>query len=464
MPAGTRRAIAMFTDFFAAADLEATARRTGFVQRTSKITGTLLLALVPVGTGREGQTTLAHLAAKGTPWCQPGAVSPEAMHQRMHKKALAFLQDMLRQVLATLPSLTPVGDAGLFAALHKGYMADSTGFALPDDLHTPVPGAGGSAAKAGATMQAVWDDTRSLLDHFALTPWNLPDQRDVATVVALARKGIVFLFAVGYCQVKALASLAPAGAAFCCRLHHQTTLDDTVAGHGAPVSLEAYLRTVAPDRLRLETALFLGATARVAARLRAVRRPAAGVNARRRMARKNAKHKGAPPSPAHLTLRAWHLLMTHVPATIGTWVTVPTVDPRRWHIERIFQSWKSSLPLAALTPTKAASPVGSLSGRRRRMLWQYALGPQTRATLGLQDQRALSRLQFARPFHALAASWLQAIFPSACALYHFLPRACTTAERLAAKAVRQRRTTAQILCDRLQNQGETVVFMEAVSA
>ena len=98
------------------------------------------------------------------------------------------------------------------------------------------------------------------------------------------------------------------------------------------------------------------------------------------------------------------------------------------------------------------------------MLLQYALGPQTRATLGLQDQRALSRLQFARPFHALAASWLQAICPSACALYHFLPRACTTAERLAAKAVRQRRTTAQILCDSLQNQGETVVFMEAVSA
>src|SRR5213593_917586 len=45
MPAGTRRAIAMFTDFFAAADLEATARRTGFVQRTSKITGKLFLAL-----------------------------------------------------------------------------------------------------------------------------------------------------------------------------------------------------------------------------------------------------------------------------------------------------------------------------------------------------------------------------------------------------------------------------------
>src|SRR5207237_5726177 len=96
------------------------------------------MALVPVVTWRERQTTLAHLAAKGTPWCQPGAVSPEAMPQRMHQKALAFLQDMLRQVLATLPSLTTVGDAGLFAALNKGYMDDCIGFALYVDLKMHV--------------------------------------------------------------------------------------------------------------------------------------------------------------------------------------------------------------------------------------------------------------------------------------------------------------------------------------
>ena len=157
MPAGTRSAIAMLTDFFAAADIEATARRTGFVQRASKITGKLFLALVTFGTWSEGKTTLAQLAAKGTQLRQPVEVSPEALHQRMNKQALAFLQDMLRQVLAKLQALTPVGDDGLFAAFHKVYSTDSTGFALPDALHKTFPGAGGSAAKAGAKIQAVWD-------------------------------------------------------------------------------------------------------------------------------------------------------------------------------------------------------------------------------------------------------------------------------------------------------------------
>jgi hypothetical protein len=161
---------------------------------------------------------------------------------------------------------------------------------------------------------------------------------------------------------------------------------------------------------------------------------------------------------------AWHLFIPNVPSTIWTTATVPQVDPMRWQIARLFKSWKSSRHLAALTTTKEDSPLGYLYGRMRRMLLNDALCPQTRAPLWLQYQRELSLLTFARHFQALAASWLQAIFQSACELYHFLQRACTTAERLAAKAVRKRRTTAQILCDSLQNHGKTLVFMEAVSA
>jgi hypothetical protein len=56
----------MLTDFFASDDIEATARRTGFVKRTSKMTGKLFLTLVTFGSWSEAQTTLAQLAAKAT--------------------------------------------------------------------------------------------------------------------------------------------------------------------------------------------------------------------------------------------------------------------------------------------------------------------------------------------------------------------------------------------------------------
>jgi hypothetical protein len=99
-----------------------------------------------------------------------------------------------------------------------------------------------------------------------------------------------------------------------------------------------------------------------------------------------------------------------------------------------------------------------------RMLLHYALCPQTRATLWVQCQRELSLLKFVRHFQALAATWLQAILQSACELYRFLQRACTTAARLAAKAVRKRRTTAQILQDDSRSSRESQACAAVVNA
>lgn len=116
MPACIRRAVSMFTDFLTSDDLEATARRTGFVKRTSTRTGQLLLPLVTLGTWREAQTTLAPWAAQGTPLDQEVAVSPAALQQRLHKKAMAFLQERSRQARAKVPALEHGGDADLFTS------------------------------------------------------------------------------------------------------------------------------------------------------------------------------------------------------------------------------------------------------------------------------------------------------------------------------------------------------------
>jgi len=99
-----------------------------------------------------------------------------------------------------------------------------------------------------------------------------------------------------------------------------------------------------------------------------------------------------------------------------------------------------------------------------RILCNDARCPPLRATLGLPYQRARSLLKCARHFQALAAHWLQAIFQSAFALYPFLQRACATAERLAAKASRKRRTTAQILQDNRRPSLESSVLAAVVNA
>jgi len=382
----------------------------------------------------------------------------------MNKKAMAFLQDMLRQTLAKLPSLEPVCDDGLFPAFTKVYIADSTGFELPHDLHKTFPGAGGSAATAGAKIQAVWDDKSRLFSHWALTPGNIPEQRSIAQVVALAQKGMRFIFDLGYCKLNALASIATAGAYCFCRLNHPTNICQTVAGRLCPMKLAEFLTTVEHDRPLLEKSISLGATERVAARLMAVRRPEAIVNKRRRIARKNASKKGYTPSQAHLTLMAWHLFMTHVPPTIGNTATIVKVYPLRWQIERIFKSWKSSLHVASITTHKEDSTLCDLYGRMLLIWFNNALCPQMRATLWLKQKRERSLLKLVQHFQALAARWMQAIFQSELELHRFLQRACAAASRLAAKASRKRRTTAQILQEDFRHPLESVASAAAISA
>jgi hypothetical protein len=166
----TLNALATLTTFFSSEHIEGTARRTGFVKRVSHITGKIFLALVTFGVWTDPKTTLAQLAAKVTQLDERVEVSPEALHQRMHKRALTFLQAMLRQALATVQGLEKVCDDGLFPSFTKVYLAASTGFGLPDSLKAIFPGSGGSAAKAGAKIQVVWDYKSSVFGHFVLTP------------------------------------------------------------------------------------------------------------------------------------------------------------------------------------------------------------------------------------------------------------------------------------------------------
>ena len=442
--------VAVLSQFFTAETIEQTARRTGFVKRVSKISGKLFLALLTFGVWSNPKTTLAQLAAKVPELDGQEAVSPEAIHQRRNRRAVAFLQDLLRQALARVPVLaSAVGaEAELFREFTKVYLADSTGFGLPAQLAQQFPGAGGSGAPAGAKVQAVWDYKNSVFGHLALTPWTVPDNKYIDQVVALAQAGVLFLFDLGYFKLRAFARIAEQGAYFLSRLNHQTHLFAAEANQ--LLDLPRVLRSVPGSSY--ERAVWLGATERLAARLIAYRLPPAVVNARRRAARQAAKKKGYTPSKAHLELLAWNLFVTNVPATIWATDTIGAVYPLRWQIELIFKAWKSHLHLAALPTTTETPTLCYLYGRMLLVVITFALSPAVRHTLWTTQQRELSLLKLVRHFQALADRWLAVLFQSPATLQGFLCRACATAARLTGKARRKRPTSAQRLHEQLQHQ------------
>ena len=167
---------AMLTVGLSGAPIEATARRTGLVQRPSNSPGRLLLALITCGRWRDAKTRVAPWAAQATPLGTSVAVSPEALSQRMHQRALAFLQTMLCAALAKRYACAPVWAERLLTPCARVPVADRTGVGRPDRLSDPCPGAGGRAAPAGATLPRVWASTQRVVTHVARAPWHRPDQ------------------------------------------------------------------------------------------------------------------------------------------------------------------------------------------------------------------------------------------------------------------------------------------------
>ena len=283
----------------------------------------------------------------------------------------------------------------------------------------------------------------------------------IDTVVALAHKGVLFIFDLGYFKMKAFAHIAAAGAYFLRRLDHKVHLFEA-ADRLQRIDLTRVLKTVTVTLM--EQQVFIGAKELVPSRLIAVRMPEAIVNKRRRIAKKNAKKKGYTSSKDHRELLAWNLFITNVPYTTWQTETVGKAYPIRWQIELIFKSWKSHGHLASINTKKVDTTLCYLYGRMLLILINDALCPQIRSKLWLKKKRELSLLKLVRHFQALADSWMKVIFQSELDLHRFLKRACATAERLTAKASRHRQTTAQTLRESLGQQHEPVEFTAAINA
>lgn len=442
------------TEFFATDQIEASARRTKFVQRASKITGKLFLALVTLGRWGTAKTTVPQLAAKAAQLEGPVTITPEALQQRMTARAVAFLQDLLQTAFAKLHTGDTICEEGIFAPFPRVHIADSTGFGLPESLAKEFPGAGGSGSQAGAKIQLVWEYKSHTFDHFALIPWNVPDSKYVDMVVELARAGALFLFDLGYFKLTAFATIVAAQAYFLSRLNHQATVREVVGGRQQTLDLAKSL--AADPRPVIEKAVVLGAYERIPTRLIAVRMPEAIVNERRRRAHAAAKKAGYTPSQTYLTLMAWNLFITNVPATVWPPKTVAVAYPLRWQVELVFRAWKSGLHVATVTTTTKYSTLCYLYGRMLLILLTSALSSPLRVTVW-QQHHELSLFKLARYLQASADHWLQHLFRPPLQLTAFLSRLCMTAERLVRKAVRKRRTSAQRLRESL---GSQVDFFE----
>jgi uncharacterized membrane protein YphA (DoxX/SURF4 family) len=161
------------------------ARQSGFVQRQSKLTGSVFAQAVVFGWLANPQAALPELAqaaaAAGVP------ISPQGLDQRCTERAAAFLEQLVGAAMTTLiaaeATVLPV-----LARFRAVVLLDSTTITLPFALGAHWPGCGGSADQTTAALKI---HVRYDLLHGGLTGLALTDGRTHDSTTAVQTDPVV---------------------------------------------------------------------------------------------------------------------------------------------------------------------------------------------------------------------------------------------------------------------------------
>jgi len=391
--------------FFDAAEIERVARETGFVQRSSPITGMRFLLTFTTGRLNTPDGTLAQLAVFLGATCG-AAVSPQAVDERITALAREFMGMCLRRALK-MSAAIPRGASDVLGWFDHVYVLDSTNFELRPALAPQFKGNGGGASTASLRIQFAFD-YRSGIMHVEIGDVRLSD---TATLARLAEAQILpmdgvclFLTDLGYFKATTFASIR--------RRPNHHVLSKLQFGvklsnpDGTDLDLQKILRK-GPDQFDLT--VMLGETP---CRLVGKRLPDEVVNRRIRKANAESKAKSRQISDWYRLFLHYALFVTSLPAEYGM-AQLFALYRIRWQVELAFKVWKSILAIHRIRSAKPERVFCEVYGK---LIVAVLASSLCAAAWAFLDGLAISPHKVARHVRAVATNWALAI--RACTATH----------------------------------------------
>jgi hypothetical protein len=311
------------------------AHLSGFTQRRSPISGAGFAQAVVFGWLANAEATLEQLSQSAAACGCP--VSPQALEQRFTPAAADLLQDLLATAVQTLVSTEPVA-VPLLQRFAGVYLLDSSTVVLPEALAQVWPGCGGSSSEGTAAalkLQVRLDLVTGTLAGPFLQAGRANDGTAPTQTLPLPC-GALRLADLGYFNLAVLRDIDAQGCYWLSRLEAGSVVFDQHGKRWGAVQLLA-----AQPGSQVDLPVQVGVTARLGARLLAVRVPQEVADERRRKIRAEAKRKGTSPSAARLALADWTVFITNVPEALLSLAEALVLGRARWQIELLFKLWKS---------------------------------------------------------------------------------------------------------------------------
>ena len=315
-------------------------RATGFVQRQSPISGSVLVQATTF-------TVLANPSPGLTDFVQVAAdlgvlVSPQAFDQRLTEAAAQCLELTLGAALRTAIRGCSVG-LPLLERFTSVAVHDGTVIQLPPSMAERWSGCGGTAQNAAACKLQIQLDLRAGSLRGDLFDGSESDRNQ--TLDLTLPPGSMRLADLGYWDLARMQELSQRQIRWLARGHTQTKLE-TLEG----VRLRL-LELLTSCETTLDLPVWLGPQ-RLPARLLAQRVPQEVADQRRRRLRKQAAAEGRTVSATVLALAAWTVFVTNASAEELSLEEALVLGRLRWQIELLFKLWKSHGNVDTFQPIK----------------------------------------------------------------------------------------------------------------
>jgi len=306
------------------------ARRSGFVQRASKLTGAAFVQALVFGWLANPQASVEALAQAAA--AVGVAISAQGRDQRFTEAAATFLEEMLTAAVQTVIAADPVA-IPLLERFTAVVLLDSSTITLPAALALWWPGC--RTGTAALKLHVRYDLCRGCLSGLVVQEGRISDRSTTLQTAPLPR-GALRSSDLGFFTLGVFAAMTAQGVYWLSRLAPGTAVYTPDGARWDVLDLLA-----AQDTTTVDLTVTLGVDHRLPGRLRAVRVPEEVANQRRRRLRADAKRRGRTPSAAPLAWCAWTIVVTSVPPTLLSLREALVLLRARWQIELLFKLWKS---------------------------------------------------------------------------------------------------------------------------
>lgn len=327
------RLLTAATAYITLSDLEAIARSSGFIRRSStkcSASGFLFSLIQAV---IHGSSSLDQIAQKLGSF-EPDCMTRQALQTRFSERSSGFLRDVLARLIhARGQRILPALSGGIFPRI---LIEDSTVIPMAKSNANIFPNNGNCHGfTAGCKINVVTDVLRGSVVSSVMCSAREPDQRLATEILSDCRAGDLIIRDRGYFSTAAISEIEGRGTFWLSRLPASVT---ALGRDGTPL-LKLLRRTRGNT---LDRRITFGTRRPRGCRLIARRLTAEETAKNRRLRRKEAKKRGAIPSKEGLARDAWSLVITNVPVSKASARNLSELYAFRWSIEISFRALKQS--------------------------------------------------------------------------------------------------------------------------